>query len=141
MRRQHAPQDGQPAAAGQVHVEEHDVGQALADELDGGGRLVGLAHDVDGVPELGLHAGAEHGMVLDQEDAWAPPDPQRSRRGRSLHPFAPGHEELDLGPSPGAERMTASPPKRATRDSIDWAMPRRSAGTDAGSKPWPRSRT
>ena len=72
MMGQHAAQDGVPAAAGEVHVEQDHVGQALADELDGGRRLVGLAHHLDRVAQLGPDAGPEHGVVLDQEDAGPP---------------------------------------------------------------------
>ena len=56
----------------------------------------------------------------------------RSRRGT---------ESWTSAPSPGAERTTAEPPKRAMRARMDWAMPCLSSGTAAGSKPRPRSRT
>ena len=36
--------DGMAAAAGQVHVEQHDVGQEPSDQLNGGGDVVRLAH-------------------------------------------------------------------------------------------------
>ena len=65
---QDAVEDGLAAAAGQVDIEEDDVGEALADQLDGGIHLVRLADDLDGVAELGPHAGPEDGMVLDEED-------------------------------------------------------------------------
>ena len=55
-----------------MHVEQDHVGQALADELDGGRRLVGLAHHLDRVAELGPDAGPEDGVVLDEEDAGPP---------------------------------------------------------------------
>ena len=61
-----------PAAPWEVHVEQDDVGKALADELDGGGGLVGLAHHLDRVAQLGPHAGPEDRMVLDEEDAGTP---------------------------------------------------------------------
>ena len=69
-----------PAASGQVHVEQDHVGEPLADELDGGLRLVRLAHHLDGVAQLGLDAGPEHGVVLDQEDA-GPAGARRSVAG------------------------------------------------------------
>ena len=75
---QDAAQHGLAAAAGEVHVEQDDVGEALTDQLDGGGHLVGLAHHLDGVAELGPHPGPEHGVVLDQEDPGA-------ALGRSRH--------------------------------------------------------
>ena len=106
MMRQHAAQHRQPAAAGQVHVEEHDVGQAFTDELGGSSGLVRLPHHLDRVPELGLHAGAEHGVVLDQEDAGPPAaagPPPRAHLTRSRR----GMESWTSAPSPGAERMTA----------------------------------
>jgi hypothetical protein len=68
MVREDARQHGVAAAAGEVDVEQDDVGDALVDELDGRLDLVGLADDLDGVAELGPHAGPEDGMVLDQED-------------------------------------------------------------------------
>ena len=117
---QDAAQHGVPAAPGQVHVEQDDVGQAFVDELDGGSRLVGLAHHLHRVAQLGLDAGPEHGVVLDEEDAGAaagrspPAHLTRSRRGM---------ESWTSAPSPGAERTTAEPPKRATRARMDWAMP------------------
>ena len=56
------------AAAREVDVEQDDIGEALVDELDGGVHLVRLADDLDGVAELGPHAGPEDRMVLDEED-------------------------------------------------------------------------
>ena len=135
MGRQHAPQDRQPAAAREVHVEQHDVGEAFDDQLHRGASLVGLAHHLDGAAELCLHAGAEHGVVLDQEDAWASPARRRFAAGAHFTRSRRGMKSWTSAPSPGAERMTASPPKRATRAWIDSVMPRRSPGTVAGSKP------
>ena len=61
-------QDGVTTAAREVDVEQDDIGEALVDELDGGVHLVRLADDLDGVAELGPHAGPEDRMVLDEED-------------------------------------------------------------------------
>ena len=58
-----------PPSPGQVHVEQDDIGQPFTDELNGGLGLVGFAHHIDRVAELGPDAGPEDGMVLDQEDA------------------------------------------------------------------------
>ena len=44
-------------------------------------------------------------------------------------------------PSPCRDRTVAVPPCRSILPRIDWASPRRSAPTDSGSKPLPRSRT
>src|SRR5690606_9812747 len=56
-------------AAGQVHVEQDDVGAVGADR---GHRLVdvpGLGDDVHRRTDLGAHAGAEHRVVVDEDDA------------------------------------------------------------------------
>ena len=131
-----------PAAPGEMHVEQDHIGQALVDQLDGGRRLVGLAHHLDRVAQLGPHAGPEDGVVLDQEDAGPPaPGGPAGSAARHLTRSRRGMESSTSAPSPGAERMTAVPPNRAMRARIDWAMPWRSAGTASGSKPRPRSRT
>ena len=61
------------AAAGQVHVEQHHLGLVLGDRGD---RLVdvgGLGQDLDlagaGGGQLGADAAAEHGVVVDDDDA------------------------------------------------------------------------
>ena len=136
-----AAQHGVAAAAGQVHVEQHDVGEALVDELDGRLGLVRLAHHLDRVAELGLHAGPEHRVVLDEEDAGPAGRRRAARRRAHLTRSRRGMDSWTSAPSPGAERTTAEPPKRAMRARIDWAMPWRSSGTASGSNPRPRSRT
>ena len=129
---QDAAQDGVAAAARQVHIEQDDVGQALADELHRRPRLVGLPHHFDGVAQFGLDAGPEDRVVLDQEDAGAP-------LGLGVHVIRArgGMESCTSAPSPGAERMTAVPPKRAMRARMDWAIPWRPSGTASGSNPRP----
>ena len=129
----HAAEHRQAPAPGQVDVEEHHVGEALTDELDRRPGLVGLAHDLDGVAQLGPDPGPEHGVVLDQEDPGPP--------GAHGSPGRRGMASCTSVPSPGAERITAVPPKRATRAQMDWAMPWRSGATCSGSNPRPRSRT
>ena len=142
MVREDAAQHGVPAAAGQVDVEQDHVGQALVDELDGGGGLVRLAHHLHRVAQLGLDAGPEHGVILDEEDAGPTGRGARGRRSRAhLTRSRRGMESWTSAPSPGAERTTAEPPKRAMRARMDWAMPWRSSGTASGSNPRPRSRT
>ena len=131
-----------PAAPGQVHVEQDDIGQPLADELDGGLGLVGFAHHLDRVAELGPDAGPEDGVVLDEEDPGPPAAARQPGTGAAhLTRSRRGMDSWTSAPSPGAERTTAEPPKRAMRARMDWAMPWRSSGTASGSKPRPRSRT
>ena len=52
-----------------MHVEQHDVGIEFADQRHGLGDGAGLADDLDGVAELGAHAGAEEVMVVHEHDA------------------------------------------------------------------------
>ena len=100
---QDAAQDGVAAAAGEVDVEQDHVGQALADQLDGGRRLVGLADHLDRVAQLGPDAGPEDGVVLDQEDAGpAAGAARRAAQRPSLDPLAAGMESSTSVPSPGA---------------------------------------
>ncbi len=115
-----------PAAAGHLHVEQHDVGLALDDAahgvLDGGG----VAEHLDEPVELGPHARAEQVVVVDDHDA--------------------GHAHRSITsstsvPSPGEEWIAARPPWRRMRPRIDSRTPRRSSGTRDSSKPGPRSRT
>src|SRR6478735_1147107 len=71
-----------PVAAGQVHVEEHDVGSLLLDDLHGRLDRTGLAGDLEREGpgprrggeggQLGAHAGAEHVVVVDDDDADGP---------------------------------------------------------------------
>ena len=124
-----------------MHVEQDDIGQPFIDELDGGLGLVGFAHHIHRVAELGPDAGPEDGMVLDQEDPG--PSARLGARlgGRHLTRARRGMQSWTSAPSPGAERTMAEPPKRAMRARMDCAMPCRSSGTASGSKPRPRSRT
>ena len=55
-------------AAGQVDVEQHDVGQPFGDQLDGRRDLVRLSDDLDRVAELAADPGAEQVVVVDEED-------------------------------------------------------------------------
>ena len=65
----HGAQDGETTTVGHVHVEQHDVGQSLDDELDGGVDLVGFTDDVDVSGDLGADARADQLVVVDEEDA------------------------------------------------------------------------
>ena len=56
-------------AAGHVHVDQHDVGRAVADHLDRGVDVGRAADHVDLAAELGAHAGEEQLMIVDEEHA------------------------------------------------------------------------
>ena len=116
------------AAVGHLDVEQHDVGLELDDARDRLADRAGVADDVDQPVELGAHARAEQGVVVDEHDA----------RDRSAH--APSTSSTSV-PSPGRVWISARPPWRAIRPSTDSRRPRRSAGTASSSKPGPRSRT
>src|SRR5579875_1389505 len=134
----HLLDHGLPASEREVHVEEDHVGESLEDHLDGGSDLVGLAHHLDGVAELGAHAGAKEVVVVDQEHPGAPSRPGRSGAQRGLTRATLSSTSV---PAPGDVRTTARPPLRCIRATIDWAMPRRSGVTAPRSNPEPRSRT
>ena len=59
---------GLAAAAGQVHVQQHDVRPQLGDQLDRGLHVVGLAHHLDLAAEFGADPGPEQSVVVDQDD-------------------------------------------------------------------------
>ncbi len=71
---------GLAPTVGHVDVDEHDVGEALGDELDGGSRLIGIPYDLDRVAELGAHPGEEEVVVVDQEDPHLRPRPHALAR-------------------------------------------------------------
>jgi phage shock protein PspC (stress-responsive transcriptional regulator) len=78
--------------------------------------------------QLAAHAGAEQLVVVDQNDTDHASPPLGIVSSTSV-------------PFPGDEVIVADPPARRSRDSIESAIPRRSAATEARSKPTPRSRT
>ena len=125
-------QHGQPAAAGQVHVEQDDVRTGGPDALDRGRDVGGLADHVDVGAQLGPHTGADHRVVVDDEH------PRLAARHAALRL---GSDSSTSVPSPGAERTSAVPPSRVSRPVTESRSPRRSGGTAAGSNPAPRSRT
>ena len=125
---------GLAVAVRQVHVEEDDVGVELADQRDRIGDRRRLADHVDAGIELAPDARAEEAVVLHEHEA-APWLHERSCGGSS------GIRSSTSVPSPGAVRIVAVPPWRATRLSIDSAIPCRSGATALRSKPAPRSRT
>src|SRR5207237_4221028 len=116
------------AAIGQVDVEEDDVGIELLDQRHGLLDACRLTDHVDGVAELGAHARAEEVVIVDEDDA-------------ALHDPLRGTDSSTSVPSPGVLETLASPPTRSIRRTIESAIPRRSAGTAAGSNPAPRSLT
>jgi hypothetical protein len=113
-----------------VHVEEYDVGPVLHDRRDSLVDVGGLGDAVDRGPELGADAGAEHRMVVHDQDAGAHGFP--SSRGRFSRTSVP---------EPGVDRISALPPWRVIRSTMLLRTPCRSAGMLSGSKPLPRSRT
>ena len=76
------------AAAGQVHVEEHYVGNPLPDQLDGRVHVVRLADHLHGGPNGGSHPGPEQVVVVHDEDPQPGLSHRRSRgEGRSPCPL------------------------------------------------------
>ena len=69
-----------------------------------------LTDHVHRISQFGLHAGTEHGMVLDQEDARTTPRRGDLAARAHLTRSRRGIRSWTSAPSPGEERMTASPP-------------------------------
>src|SRR5829696_4891704 len=133
-----AAQDLDAAAVGHVDVEQDHVGARLGDQGDGLVDRLGLPDDVDELAQLCAHAGAEEAVVVDEDDARG----GAGVRGvRGAHAPSLGRTSSTSVPSPGVAWTVARPPWRAMRPTIDSRTPRRSPGTQAGSKPGPRSRT
>ena len=61
--------DARTATAGHVHIDQHDVGIAFADHLDGRVDVGGGTDHVDVVVQLGAHPREEQLMVVDEEHA------------------------------------------------------------------------
>jgi hypothetical protein len=70
-----------PASAGQMHVEQHDVGQALGDAVDRGRDVIRLADHIHLGAELGPDPGPEEPVVVHDED----PRPAAARGRRPGH--------------------------------------------------------
>ena len=81
--REDRPDHGLPTAARHVDVDEHDVGLALEDHVDGRVDLGRLADHLRAVAELGPHPTAEQVVVVDQEDAGSPQPSLWCHAGRS----------------------------------------------------------
>ena len=131
------------ATVGEVDIQEHHVGLALADQLDGGSHLVGLPDDPHGVTEFGPHPRPEQVVIVDQEDPRPALDAGFDGLVRIAHVRSLGRDTLisTSVPSPGDVRTVARPPWRSTRAQMDSAIPRRSSVTSSRSNPRPRSRT
>ena len=119
-----------PAAPGQVDVEQHHVGPLLADGAHRRVDVAGLADHLDdrGAGELAADAGAEHRVVVDEDD----PDRSGGRRaagGVTGHRRLPtravqrGEVQPHLGALAGLERISAVPPWRAIRSRMLWRTP------------------
>ena len=104
-----------------MDVEQHHVGKALRDELDCRDSLVRLPDHFDRVTELRLDSGAEHRVVLDEENAGPSSRPDDCAAAGTAHRTRArrGIDNWTSAPSPGADRTTADPPKRAIRARID----------------------
>ena len=107
-------------------------GARSRDHLDRGVDLRRLADHVDVVAELGADAAAEQVVVVDEEHPYPARRSWRAPTASTARPRCPRR-------AVSAPRRV--PPWRCMRPVIDSAMPPRSVGTDAGSKPRPRSRT
>ena len=121
---------GGAAAAGQVHVEQDDVGPLAGDHLDGLEHVARLADDVDAPGELRPHARADELVVVDHDDA------------QHHEAVLERQAQLDLGSLAGRrrDRRAAAEPLHAT-DRSTRGDPRGPAPTPSGTKPRPVSRT
>ena len=117
------------AAAGHVDVEQHDVGLRSRDHARRPRRRRRPRPRLDGVAELGAHAG--------QEQPWS--STRKTRTGGAHAGHAPPRQPSSTSvPSPGAERIVgrAAVALHAPEDRLA-RCPRRSSGTVAGSNPRP----
>ena len=109
-----------PPPPGQVHVQQHDIGQVLGDQRDRGLDVVRLTHELDLVTELGPDPGPEQAVVIDEEDPrLVPGHGAGGWRGHARlgwrSPAARGMVSDTSVPSPCALRTVADPPRRAIR--------------------------
>src|ERR1700722_18382125 len=145
----HLGDDRVPAAARQVHIEQHHVRELARDQLDGRGDVIGLAHDLDLPAELGPHPRAEQAVVIDQDDprrALVAAVGRAHRRRPSAAAGPAGARpraivSVTFVPSPSVDCTVALPPCLSIRPRMDSATPLRSAGTEFMSNPLPRSLT
>ena len=95
---------GLAPAAGQMHVEQHHIGNDRGDQVDRGLHVVRLAHHVNLLAQLGADPGAEQPVVVDQHH------PRRAH----VRPTGAVRDicSVTLVPSPGALVTVAVPPRR-----------------------------
>jgi hypothetical protein len=110
-----------------VDVEDDDVGRRSDDPLDGRIDRIGVADDRERASELAPHPGEEQAVIVDYEDADVP----------VAHAVDLGTLKRTSVPAPGVLVTSALPPTLSILPSIESAMPRRSAPTDARSNPAP----
>src|SRR3954453_1741701 len=106
-----------PTTAGHVHVEKHDVGLRVGDDVDCLVDLACFPDDLDRVTELGAYAAAHQPVAVHQHAA----DRAHARACRGTVSAT----SVPVGPL----RIAALPPLRVIRPPIDSRMPRRSAGS------------
>ncbi len=96
-----------PVDAGQVQVEDHDVGRRALGERE---RLFAVDGDVDLVATRGERAQerpADLRFVVDDEDPFLPQEPAL--------PFAAGTVKENVAPPPGVSSTQMSPSSRFTK--------------------------
>src|SRR5664280_2280551 len=125
----HRGQHRLTATAGQVDVEQDDVGPAGLDHRHGRLHVGGLPDDLHAVAEFGPHARAEEPVVVDQHN----PGPGRCHR--ALPVGCSGRLSSISVPLPGELWITAVPPWRSIRPTTDSRMPARSAATASSAPP------
>src|SRR5262249_60224861 len=116
---------GLTAAAGQVHVEQHDVGPGRGDPVDGRRHVFCLADDLHLVAKLGPDPGPEQAVVVHDEH----PRPRLAGHAWLGVVAARGMDSDTSGPSPGALRTLATPPRRAIPGGPHSRLPALAAGT------------
>ena len=110
------------AAAWQVDVEQHHVGEELVDHLDRRAHVIRLAHHLYPVADLGADPRAEQAVIVDEHDT-------RQRPGLGIHRLPPPFASADAAdrgivkvtfvPSPTADCTAAEPPWRLIRPWTD----------------------
>ena len=100
----HFAEHGLAAPTGQMHIEQHHPREPFADELDRRLHVVRLPHHLDRIAQLRADPGAEHGVIVHQEDPGSSPVGHpillMARSATSSARPTEGNRELDLGPVP-----------------------------------------
>src|SRR5439155_6941910 len=112
---------------GHMNIHDDHVGSCPDDPFDRCIDRLGVADDREGPTEFAPDAGQEQPMIVDHEHA----------DGRVAHVVDLGTFRRTSVPAPGVLVTTARPPTLSIRPSIESAMPRRSAPTEARSNPPP----